>query len=63
MLLAVLEFIYIYIYTYIVIYILHNRMFITPPYPPDFFVFDFLLFPRIKLLLRGRHFQNVPNIW
>ena len=33
-----------------------------PPYSPELVPCDFFLYPRTKLQLRGRRFQDVPEI-
>jgi len=33
-----------------------------PPYSPDLSPCDFLLFPKLKFHLKGRHFRTVENI-
>ena len=33
-----------------------------PPYSPDLSLCDFLLFPKLKFHLKGRHFGTVENI-
>jgi len=33
-----------------------------PPYSPDLSPCDFLLFPKLKFYLKGRHFGTVENI-
>jgi histone-lysine N-methyltransferase SETMAR len=33
-----------------------------PPYSPDLAAYDFFLFPRIKMKLKGRRFDDVDTI-
>jgi hypothetical protein len=33
-----------------------------PPYPPDPTPCDFSLFPKIKEILKGRHFDDIDDI-
>jgi hypothetical protein len=33
-----------------------------PPYPPDFAPCKFTLFPKLKMKLKGRHFETVSAI-
>jgi hypothetical protein len=35
---------------------------LLPPYLPDLAICDFFLFPRMKLKLKWRHFQDVTEI-
>ena len=36
--------------------------FLSPPYSPDLSPCDFVLFPRLKNHLKGRHFGTLDNI-
>jgi histone-lysine N-methyltransferase SETMAR len=42
----------------------NNNMVIAPhpPYSPDLVPCDFALFPKLKMKLKGRHFERVSNI-
>jgi transposase len=33
-----------------------------PPYSPDLAPFDFFLFPKMKLTLKGRRFETIEEI-
>jgi hypothetical protein len=35
---------------------------LDPPYSPDLTPFDFFLFPKTKLKLKGRHFDSTEEI-
>jgi hypothetical protein len=34
-----------------------------PPYLPDIAPCDLSLFPKLKIKLKGSHFETVPDIW
>jgi len=34
-----------------------------PAYLPDLAPIDFFLFPKIKEMLKGRHFDDIDDIW